>query len=108
MQNFKIQLIIVVLTFFVSCLIVGFGMHGVAWDFNQVFVQLLMILKTPFGQIFALWLLSSGTALAIFAIFEARVRHNYYLLWVLPIIIIFSIGVALPFYLYLRAPKRDQ
>ncbi len=84
------------------------GMRLIGWDMSIALSDLFSFVTSVFGQAIIVWLITSGSALAIFATYESLVRREYYLLWAIPMIIIFSIGAALPFYLYLRSPKRDQ
>ena len=94
--------IVLPLYFFIS------GMNNVDWNLQTATNDLFNFITSIFGIVVITWLTVSGTALSVFAIQEAMVRRDYYLLWALPVTLFFSIGAGLPFYLYLRAPKRDQ
>lgn len=84
------------------------GLRSIDWDYTVALHDTLLFVTSVFGQVILIWLCVAGLALSLFVIHEATVRRDYYLLWALPVILVFSIGAALPFYLYLRAPKRDQ
>lgn len=84
------------------------GLQTIDWNWARAFLDLRAFITSFFGQVVLIWMLVSGLSLTFFAVHESLVRRDYYLLWVIPVIILFSVGAALPFYLYLRSPKRDQ
>ena len=84
------------------------GLRLINWNWNTALLDLFGFLSSPFGLIVMSWLLITGSALSIFAIYESVVRRDYYLLWAIPVTILLSSGAGLPFYLYLRSPKKDQ
>ena len=107
----KLQRIYFVLTLIgtiVPIALLTHGMFAINWQFQIAIEDLTTFLNSFFGHVVITWLFVTGASLSVFAIHEAQVRQDYYLLWVLPVIILFGIGAALPLYLYLRTPKRDQ
>lgn len=104
----RLYLILTFLGIFAPMAIAINGMRLIDWDISIAIFDIFTFMTSVFGQAIVVWLITSGSALAIFATYESMVRSDYYLLWVIPMIIFFSIGAALPFYLYLRSPKRDQ
>lgn len=84
------------------------GIERINWSYAIASQDLHIFLSSPIAWVVLTWLFISGFALTVFAVYEAMVRRDYYLLLVIPMVMIFSIGVALPFYLFLRSPNRDQ
>lgn len=79
--------------------------HETGGDKSAMIELVREFLRTGVGRAIALTLFVSGVSLTILAIDEAVVRHDYYLLWVIPVLLVFGIGAALPFYLYIRTPR---
>ncbi len=82
------------------------AMNTVNWDFQIALRDLDAFFVSVFGQVVLTGYFISGLSLTIFVIYEASARSDYYLLWVLPIVLIVGIGAGLPLYLYMRMPSR--
>ncbi len=82
-------------------------MAEVNWDFSQAAQDLASFSRSVFGQVVLSGYFIAGLSLTCFVIYEANARSDDYLYWTFPILIVFGIGAALPFYLYLRLPKRE-
>lgn len=85
--------------------LIWFRLVEIGWDLEVARADLLGFFGTIYGRIVIAWLIISGTSLAVFVTMEALVRQDYYLFWVIPILLVLGIGAALPFYLYLRMPR---
>lgn len=88
-------------------LLIWNAMNGVDWNFQQASDDFQSFVVSVFGRVVLIGYFISGLSLTMFVIYEAHARSDYYLYWAIIMLIIFGIGAALPFYLFLRMPKRE-
>ncbi len=81
------------------------GMNAIDWNYDVAGDDLRVFFGSVFGRVVVAGYFLSGLSLVAFMIYEASARADNYLYWALPVLMIFGIGAALPFYLYLRMPK---
>lgn len=103
----RLFLILSLLGMIVPIALILHAMGQVGWDFAQAGRDLDAFARSVFGQVVLSGYFISGLSLTCFIAYEASARADDYLYWTLPILVIFGIGAALPFYLYLRLPRQE-
>lgn len=102
-----IFLLISILAVVIPLILIVLAMQKLQWDFSIAASDLGHFLQSIFGQVVVVGYFLSGLSLTLLIIYEANARSDYFLYWALLPLVIFGIGVALPFYLYLRMPRRE-
>ena len=108
MRIHQIYLVLTLAAIGLTALSFVLGMQHVDWNASAAWRDFIIFIDSAFGKVVMLWLLMTGLALTVFATHEAMYRREYRLLWIIPVMLVLSVGVALPLYLYLRTPKRDE
>ncbi len=99
-------LLMTVLGVLLPAIFIWIGLSEAKWDVGTVFSDVDWFFHSALGRMLASGYFLSGVSLSVLALYESNARSDYYLLWALPIVLFFGIGAALPFYLFLRMPRR--